>query len=61
MCVCVCVHTYIYLPNFTQTSATAGERKGNQLQYFCLVNLTDRGAWQARVPGVTKSQTQLGQ
>ena len=33
--------------------------KGNLLQYSCLGNLTDRGAWQATVPGVTKSRTRL--
>ena len=34
-----------------------GERKGNSLQYSCLGNPTDRGAWQATVPRVTKSRT----
>ena len=34
---------------------------GNKLQYFCLANPTDRGAWQAAVYKVTKSQTQLKQ
>ena len=29
------------------------------LQYPCLENPMDRGAWQATVHGVTKSQTQL--
>ena len=28
-------------------------------QYPCLENFMDRGAWQATVHGVTKSQTQL--
>ena len=32
---------------------------GNPLQYSCLENPRDRGAWQATVYGVTKSQTQL--
>ena len=32
---------------------------GNPLQYSCLVNTMDRGAWQAIVHGVTKSQTRL--
>ena len=36
-----------------------GEGNGNPLQYSCLENLTDRGAWQAIDHGVTKSQTQL--
>ena len=31
-----------------------GEGKGNPLQYSCLENLMDRGAWQATVHGVTK-------
>ena len=29
------------------------------LQYSCLENSTDRGAWQATVHGVAKSQTRL--
>ena len=32
---------------------------GNPLQYSCLENLMDRGAWWATVPGVAKSQTRL--
>ena len=31
----------------------------NPLQYSCLENPLDRGAWQATVHGVTKSQTRL--
>ena len=34
-----------------------GEGNGNPLQYFCLENPTDRGAWQATVHGVAKSTT----
>ena len=34
-----------------------GEGNGNPLQYSCLENPLDRGAWQATVHGVTKSQT----
>ena len=36
-----------------------GGGHGNPLWYFCLENPMDRGAWQATVHGVTKSQTQL--
>ena len=36
-----------------------GEENGNPLQYCCLGNLTDRGAWWATVHGVAKSQTLL--
>ena len=38
-------------------SSVAGP--GNSLQYTCLENSTDRGAWLATVHGVTKSQTRL--
>ena len=34
-----------------------GEGSGNPLQYSCLENSIDRGAWQATVHGVAKSQT----
>ena len=34
-----------------------GGGNGNLLQYFCLKNPMDRGAWQAIVHGVTKRQT----
>ena len=36
-----------------------GEGNGNPLQYPCLENLMDRGAWQATVHGVTQNWTQL--
>ena len=36
---------------------TPREGNGNSLQYSCLENPTDRGAWQATVHGVAKSQT----
>ena len=38
---------------------SSGVGNGNPLQYSCLENSTDRGAWQAAVPGVAKSQTRL--
>ena len=31
----------------------------NPFQYSCLENPMDRGAWQATVHGITKSQTRL--
>jgi len=34
-----------------------GEGNGNPFQCFCLGNPIDRGAWQATVHRVTKSQT----
>ena len=36
-----------------------GGGHGNPLQYSCLENSMDRGAWWATVHGVTKSWTQL--
>ena len=36
-----------------------GEGNGSPLQYSCLGNPMDRGAWWATVHGVAKSQTQL--
>ena len=36
-----------------------GEGRGNSLQYSCLENPMDRGAWQAAVHRVAKSRTQL--
>ena len=36
-----------------------GEGNGNPLQYSCLENPMDRGAWRATVHRVTKSWTQL--
>ena len=34
-----------------------GEGKGYPLQYSCLENSMDRGAWKAIVHGIAKSQT----
>ena len=34
-----------------------GEGNGNALQYSCLENPIDRGAWRTTVHGVTKSET----
>ena len=36
-----------------------GEGNGTPLQYSCLENPMDGGAWWTAVPGVTKSQTRL--
>ena len=38
-----------------------GEGNGNQLQYSCLENPRDRGAWWAAVYGVAQSRTRLNQ
>ena len=38
---------------------SSGIGNGNPLQYSCLEDSMDRGAWQATVPGVAKGQIQL--
>ena len=38
-----------------------GQGNGYPLQYSCLENAMDRGAWRAIVQGVTKSWTRLKQ
>ena len=42
------------------TSMFSGEDNGTPLQYSCLENPVDRGAWWAAVHGVAKSRTRLG-
>ena len=51
---------WIASPGSIPTSERSpGEGNGNPLQYSCLENPMDRGAWWATVHGVGKSQTQL--
>ena len=38
---------------------TPGEGHGNPLQYSCLENLMDKGAWWVTVHGIAKSWTRL--
>ena len=38
---------------------SSGEGNGYPLQYDCLGNFMDRGAWRATVPGVTERQIRL--
>ena len=40
-----------------ELESSPGGGHGNPLLYTCLENPVDRGAWQATVHGVTKSQT----
>ena len=42
-----------------RSGRSPGEGNGNPLQYSCLENSMDGGAWWARVHGVVKSQTRL--
>ena len=41
------------------SGGSPGEGNGNPLQYPCLENSMDKGAWRAVVHEVAKSQTQL--
>ena len=55
-------HTYNTISNFNNymwLEDTLGEGDGTPLQYSCLENPRDGGAWWAAVCGVTQSQTQL--
>ena len=45
------------LGSISGSGRSPGEGNGNPLQYSCLENPMDKGAWWAIVPGVTKSQT----
>ena len=47
------------LGSIPRSGRCSGEGNGNPLQCSCLENPMDRGAWQARVHGVAKSQTRL--
>ena len=42
-----------------ESGRSSGEGNDNPLQYFCLGNSMDRGAWRTIVHGVTKSRTRL--
>ena len=42
-----------------ESGKSPGGGHGNPLQYSCLENSMDRGAWWAMVPGVAKSRTRL--
>ena len=59
-------HTHTYLQsrhklylNMTQVSVSIGEGNGTPLQYSCLENPMDRGAWWVAVHGVPQSRTRL--
>ena len=46
-----------HLGSIPGSGRSPGEGNGNPLQYSCLENPMDRGAWWATVHGVTKSWT----
>ena len=48
-----------YTGSIPGSGRSPGEGNDNPLQYSCVENPMDRGAWWAMVHGITKSQTQL--
>ena len=55
-----CSETYEILMFFLSAAfKDLSQGNGTPLQYSCLENLMDRGAWQPAVPGVAQHQTQL--
>ena len=73
LCVCVCVYVYKGFPGGSEVATcnvgdlgsilgsgrSPGEGNGSPLQYSCLENPMDGGAWWATVHEVAKSQTRL--
>ena len=47
------------LGSIPRLGRSLGERNGNALQYSCLENPMDNGAWKATIHEVTKSCTRL--
>ena len=50
---------YWLLLSYKELSICIGEGNGNRLQYSCLENPMDGGAWKAVVHGVAEGQTRL--
>ena len=48
-----------HIQNIDCSKDSLGEGNGNSLQYSCLENPVDRGAWWAAVHGVAESRTRL--
>ena len=52
-------HTYIYTSIQDICVSAYGEGNGHPLQYSCLENVMNRGAWWAAVHRVAQSRTRL--
>ena len=52
-----CIYIYFLSSNLCKSILLFGEGNGTPLQYSCLENPTDAGAWWAAVHGVAKNQT----
>ena len=57
--VCTPVQSFTYLTDLYSSMLNWGEGNGNPLQYSCLENPRDRGAWWAAIYGVAQSGTWL--
>ena len=57
---CLSSNSFIFVP-FPGSGRSPGEGQGNLLQYSCLENPMDRGAWWVTVHRVSKSWTQSKQ
>jgi len=55
----ICFYKIIIQGSVPGLGRSPGGGHGNPLQYSCLENPMDRGAWQATVHEVTKSWTRL--
>ena len=55
----LCALALVPATDFIYLTWFHGEGNGNSLQYSCLENPMDGGAWQAAVHGVAKSWTRL--
>ena len=53
------ITNYLYMKLTINYIRLVGEGNGTPLQYSCLANPMDGGAWWAGVHGVTQSQTRL--
>ena len=54
-----CTNIFVFLLYSLKMSSIVGEDNGTPLQYSCLENPMDWGAWKAAVHGVAKSQARL--
>ena len=52
-------HVYFEISKLYHSLRLTGEGNGNPLQYSCLENLRDGGAWWAAVYGIAQSRTRL--
>ena len=53
------IYLYLYIYIYIHTHTQSGEGNGTPLQYCCLENSMDGGAWKAAVHGVDEGQTRL--